>query len=76
MTDKVVKMGQRFARRGHELQLVVEAEARERQFKTARATLEKPAGTTFTLECDEGPYLEGDDTAPPPLSFLTSSIAF
>ena len=76
MSDSVVKMGQRFARRGHELQILVHAVAGQRQFKSAEATLEKPAGRTFTIECDEGPYLEGDDNAPPPLSFLTSSIAF
>ena len=69
-------MGERFSRRGHELVLEVNAETLERQKKTARAELKQPSGTTFTIECDEGPYLDGDDTAPPPLSFLTSSIAF
>ncbi len=69
-------MGERFSRRGHELVLEVNAETTERQKKTAKAALVQPSGTTFTIESDEGPYLDGDDTAPPPLSFLTSSIAF
>ena len=70
------KAGERFSRQGHTLELVVEAEALEKQHKRASATMLKPEGRTFTLECDEGPYLHGSDTAPPPLSFLTSSIAF
>ncbi|MBI4464473.1 MAG: hypothetical protein HY647_07190 [Acidobacteria bacterium] len=70
------KAGERFARKGHSLEVVVEARALEKQHKGAQVTLVQPAGRTFTLECDEGAYLNGDDTAPPPLSFLTSSIAF
>ena len=69
-------MGERFSRRGHELVLEVNAESLERQKKTAEAALKQPSGTTFTIKSDEGSYLNGDDTAPPPLSFLTSSIAF
>ncbi len=70
------KLGKRFSRKGHELELVVEAEAFEKQRKEARASLVNPSGRTFTIQCDEGPYLRGDDTAPPPLSYLTSSVAF
>lgn len=69
-------MGKRFSRKGHQLELVVEAEALEKQRKKADTTLLKPAGRTFTIYCDEGAYLNGDDTAPPPLAFLSSSIAF
>ncbi len=69
-------MGERFSRRGHELVLEVNAETLGRHKKTAEVALKQPPGTTFTIESDEGPYLDGDDTAPPPLSFLTSSIAF
>lgn len=35
-----------------------------------------PKGSTFTITCDEGPYLDGDDSAPPPLSYLVASVAF
>lgn len=69
-------MGERFSRRGHVLELVVEAEALEKQRKKGEATLVQPAGKTYTLYCDEGPYLEGEDTAPPPLSYFTSAVAF
>lgn len=70
------KMGTRFSSQGHQIRVVAEAEALEKQAKTAETTLREPAGRTFTLRCDEGAYLGGEDTAPPPLSFLTSSIAF
>ena len=70
------EMGKRFARKGHELELVVEARALEKQRKEGEVTLLQPEGRTFTMHCDEGAYLNGDDTAPPPLSYLTSSIAF
>ena len=70
------KMSARFSRQGHELRLVVEARALEKQRKEARVTLTSPAGTPFTIHCDEGAYLNGDDTAPPPLAYLSASIAF
>jgi hypothetical protein len=68
--------GERFSRQGHELEIVVEAEALDKQRKRAKATLKRPPGRTFTIYCDEGAYLRGDDTAPPPLSYLASSVAF
>ena len=70
------KLGKRFARGGHELELVVESRALDGKSKEAQVTLRKPAGTTFTIHCDEGAYLNGADTAPPPLAYLSSSIAF
>lgn len=76
MNGREERIGDRFPAKGHELELWVEAETLERQRKKADATLRKPAGTTFTLYCDEGSYLNGEDTAPPPLSFLSSAIAF
>ncbi len=74
--NKDTRTGERFSPQGHWLELVVEAEALENQRKKAEATLKQPAGKTFTVWCDEGPYLEGDDTAPPPLAYLSSSVAF
>ncbi len=76
MTETGEKFGKRFDRSGHVIEVVAEAQAFDKQRKTARVELVSPAGGTFTIECDEGAYLRGDDTAPPPLSYLTSSIAF
>lgn len=71
-----VKLGKRFARKGHELELVVESKTLDGQRKEAQVQLQKPSGTTFTIHCDEGAYLNGANTAPPPLAYLTSAIAF
>jgi hypothetical protein len=70
------RLGKRFARKGHELELVVVSETLDGQRKEARVQLQKPQGTAFTIQCDEGAYLNGQDTAPPPLAYLSSSIAF
>ena len=35
-----------------------------------------PTWSAFALTCDEGTALGGDDTAPPPLGYLSSGIAF
>jgi hypothetical protein len=75
MAQETVKLGKRFSRSGHTLELVVEAETLDKQLKKGEATLTQPAGT-FTIHCDEGAYLSGDDTAPPPLAYLSSSVAF
>ena len=70
------KLSTRFARKGHELELVVESKTLDGQRKEAHVQLQKPGGTTFTIHCDEGAYLNGADTAPPPLAYLSSSVAF
>jgi hypothetical protein len=76
MTESSEKYSKKFDRSGHIIEVVAEAKALDKQRKTASVDLVSPAGGTFTIECDEGAYLRGDDTAPPPLSYLTSSIAF
>jgi hypothetical protein len=76
MAQETDKLGKRFSRAGHSLELVVEAEALDKQHKKGEATLTQPAGKTFTIHCDEGAYLSGDDSAPPPLAYLSSSVAF
>ncbi len=76
MAQETDKLGKHFSRAGHGIEVVVEAEALEKQHKKGQVTLKQPAGKTFTIHCDEGPYLSGDDTAPPPLAYLSSSIAF
>ena len=68
--------GKKFDRSGHVIEVVAEASALEKQRKEATIDLVSPKGTTFTIQCDEGAYLKSDDTAPPPLAYLTSSIAF
>ena len=54
---------------GFRFSLDVHAQTAERQTKVA--TFGK-----FTIHCDEGAAIGGDDTAPPPLAYFASSIAF
>lgn len=70
------KFSKKFDRSGHVIEVIAEATALEAQKKEATVDLVTPAGSRFTIQCDEGAYLKGDDTAPPPLAYLTSSIAF
>ena len=30
----------------------------------------------FRIDCDEGPNLGGDDSAPPPLAYFSAALAF
>ena len=59
-----------------ELRVHVEARMLEGMEKEAVVTLEQPVGSVFRMRCDEGAYLAGDDTAPPPLSYFSAAIAF
>lgn len=59
-----------------ELRVVVEAQSLEGMKKRAIVTLEQPEGSTFSILCDEGAYLAGEDTAPPPLAYFSAGIAF
>jgi hypothetical protein len=59
-----------------ELRVRVDAKALGGMKKRAAVTLEAPVGSTFEIVCDEGAYLAGDDTAPPPLSYFSAAIAF
>ncbi|TQV72720.1 OsmC family protein [Exilibacterium tricleocarpae] len=34
-----------------------------------------PSGTVWRMVCDEGPYLNGTDLAPPPLAFFSAGMA-
>lgn len=76
MAQESERMRTRFPRAGHTIEVVVEAEALERQRKHGRVVLTRPPGSTFVISCDEGAYLDGDDTAPPPLAYLSASVAF
>ncbi len=59
-----------------ELRVSIEAESLEGMRKKAVVTLEQPEGSTFSIICDEGAYLAGEDTAPPPLAYFSAGIAF
>ncbi len=63
-----------------DLQLEVEAWAGRNMRKeaTVRIVAASPAyaNARYEIACDEGPWLDGDDTAPPPLAYFSSSIAF
>lgn len=59
-----------------ELRVSVTAESLDGMKKRAVVTLEQPVGSTFEIHCDEGAYLAGDDTAPPPLSYFSAAVAF
>jgi hypothetical protein len=65
-------------RENQDRDLIVEVEAYslDNMKKEAVCNLIQPEGTTFTMQCDEGPYLGGDDSAPPPLSIFTAGVAF
>jgi hypothetical protein len=59
-----------------ELRVQVQARSLEGMKKEALVTLEQPVGSVFRMRCDEGAYLAGNDTAPPPLSYFSAAIAF
>jgi len=59
-----------------ELRVAIEAEGLGGMKKRAVVTLERPEGSTFSIICDEGAYLAGDDSAPPPLAYFSAGIAF
>ena len=54
---------------GRRVRFQVQAETVARQQKRA-------VFGQFTLLCDEGVALGGDDTAPPPLAYFASALAF
>ena len=59
-----------------EVVLHVEAESLDNMRKRAAVRVDQPSGSTFEIICDEGPYLGGDDSAPPPLAYYSASLAF
>ena len=52
------------------------ATAGERQTKSAIVSCSIPGYSAFELTCDEGTSYYGDDSAPPPLAYLSAGIAF
>ncbi len=59
-----------------DLELRVEARAAKNMRKEAVVTIPSHADATYEIACDEGHWLGGDNTAPPPLAYFSSSIAF
>lgn len=59
-----------------ELRVVIDAESAGGMKKRAVVTLEQPVGSTWQVMCDEGAYLAGEDSAPPPLAYFSVGIAF
>jgi hypothetical protein len=58
-----------------EFVLEVDAEALEKMRKVARVQIPL-IQESFTIHCDEGEAVGGDNTAPPPLAYFCASIAF
>ena len=58
-----------------EFEIVLTAEAEERQKKTGLVQVNIPGFSAVRLYCDEQTPV-GDDTAPPPLAFLCAGIGF
>jgi hypothetical protein len=58
-----------------EFVLEVDAEALEKMRKVAQVKIPL-IGESFTIACDEGEAVGGDNTAPPPLAYFCASIAF
>lgn len=59
-----------------ELRVSVEAENLRGMKKRAVVTLEQPVGSAWAILCDEGAYLDGEDSAPPPLVYFSAAVAF
>jgi hypothetical protein len=59
-----------------DLVLQVAARAAQNMRKEATVTIVSHGGATYEIACDEGHWLGGDNTAPPPLAYFSSSIAF
>ena len=56
-----------------EIVIEADAEALEKMRKEGHAKIRE---TTYTIACDEGKNLGGDDSAPPPLAYFCTALAF
>ena len=56
-----------------EIVLEADAEALEKMRKEGHARVREKV---YTIFCDEGANLGGDDSAPPPLAYFCTSLAF
>lgn len=75
MSDREPPVGLRPVQK-RDIAIAVDARAVVNQRKEARVSVVQPPGDTFEIACDEGEYLGGDNTAPPPLAYFSSALAF
>jgi hypothetical protein len=62
-----------------DIRIRVRARTLERQKKHAEVWSEvgdRPAGSRWAMQCDEGTRIGGDDSAPPPLAYFSAGLAF
>jgi hypothetical protein len=64
------------AQEGREIWVRLTAESRHNMKKRALVAVEVPGFSTFSMWCDEGTSLGGDDSAPAPLAYFSAAIAF
>lgn len=61
---------------GKEIRVRLTAESREGMKKRALVAIEAPGFSPFSMRCDEGTSLGGEDTAPAPLAYFAAALAF
>lgn len=62
--------------KGKKIEVRLIAEAREGMKKRATVAVEPPGFSPFSMWCDEGTSMGGDDSAPAPLAYFSAAIAF
>jgi hypothetical protein len=75
MTTDFLRMVEDFQRRD----VILEAEVKyleKMQQEAVVQIINPPSKKTYTLICDEGEHMGGDDVAPPPLAFFLAGILF
>ena len=61
---------------GREVRVRLTAESREGMTKRALIALESQGFSPFSMWCDEGTSIGGEDSAPAPLAYFSAAIAF
>jgi hypothetical protein len=61
---------------GQEIRLRLTAESKSKMNKQAFVAVEAPGFSTFSMWCDEGTSLGGEDSAPAPLAYFAAAVAF
>jgi hypothetical protein len=58
--------------------VILEAEVRyvDKMRQEAQVRVVSSPSRTYTLQCDEGHHMGGDDELPPPLAFFMAGILF
>lgn len=71
-----VPIGTEVLQEGTEIRVKLTAESRDNMKKRALVALEAPGFAPFSMWCDEGTSVGGDDSAPAPLAYFSAAIAF